>query len=323
MDQSWLEYFACPDCRHSLEVSRVTTGNRSIHDGELRCVGCGSTFAVEDGIVRFCRTASADTADEVRKNTEMQRRDAGAENYEAYFSSFATAVEAESVVAALEPTPEDVVIELGVGTGRMASVYAGRVKAFIGVDLSLESLKRTYRRLEAVGATFCLAQADVCRLPFKANLFDKAVSPEVFEHLPSAESRNHGLAEACRVLRPNGKFIVTVYHYSLLKRLRNVVQPGRSPKEDSGLDYSFSFTRSEFSEWLSRYFEAHSVIAIRSAVLERLPVLGRFGLFAERVIQRTPLSFATGHLLQGIARKTRAIPNDVLCVDSDTAACVL
>ncbi|MEX2140903.1 MAG: class I SAM-dependent methyltransferase [Pirellulales bacterium] len=241
-------------------------------------------MAVENGIVRFYRPTNDNSLEESRKWTEMQRRDSGADVYEKYFSKFATSVEKESILAALQPSADDVVIELGVGTGRMASAYAPLVRGVLGVDLSRRSLEIARSRLEAVGAKFCLVQSDVCRLPIKTGCFGKAVSPEVFEHLLSAQARNDGLAEAARILGPGGRFIITVYHYSMLKRLRNALQSGRCLKEDYGPDYAFSFSRSEFKEWLSSHFEVESITGIRSAILERLPVLGRFGLWGERAV---------------------------------------
>ena len=303
MHLDWIDFFACPACGCSLQASSTASLGRVLHDGYLRCLSCEASLPVENGIVQSIRTTDDTPLEKIRKRTEMERRDAGADVYESYFSKFATAVETKSILRALRPKPDDVVVELGVGTGRMASAYGPHVQGVLGVDLSRRSLEIARSRLEAVGAKFCLVQADVCRLPIKTSCFNKAVSPEVFEHLPSAAARDSGLAEAARILRPGGKFIVTVYHYSLSKRFRNVIRPGSYPKEDNGLDYSFSFTRSEFRDWLRKFLVVESITAIRSAILERLPLLGRFGLMAESALQRTPLSFASGHLLQAMAHK--------------------
>jgi ubiquinone/menaquinone biosynthesis C-methylase UbiE len=242
-------------------------------------------------------------ADAQLKQTEMERRDAGADRYGDYFSEFANTTESRAILDALQPQADDVVIELGVGTGRIAVTYGSMVHGVLGVDLSFKSLEIARDILETLGINCCLIQADICRLPIKTASFAKAVSPEVFEHLPSVEARDRGLAEAARILKPDGTFIITVYHHSWLRRLRGIFQPSRCPKEDFGPDYSFSFYRSEFNDWLASHFEVESIRGLRSTALERLPILGRVGLFGERAIQRTPLSFLAAHLLQGVARK--------------------
>ena len=298
----WLDFLACINCGNSL-TAQGQMASAGLISGSLRCSNCSSVFPVQNGIAKFFNLATEMDADTRRKRTEMERRDDGAIRYEGYFSHFANCAESQAILESLRPRGDEIVAELGLGTGRIAASYGPRVRGVLGVDLSFKSLEIARDRLDTLGIDFCLIQADVCKLPIKSAIFAKAVSPEVFEHLPSTEARDRGLAEAARILRPDAELIITVYHHSWLKRLRGTIQPGRSPKVDTGEDYSFSFYRSEFKQWLKTHFEVESIRGLRSAILERLPVLGRVGLLAERAIQRTPLSFIGGHLLQAVCRK--------------------
>lgn len=91
------------------------------------------------------------------------------------------------------------VLEIGIGTGRIALPLAPFVGKLFGVDLSRPMMKRliTKRGAEPV----FVAEGDATRLPFGAGVFDAVVAVHVF-HLISAWQ--NALAEAARVLKPGG-----------------------------------------------------------------------------------------------------------------------
>jgi ubiquinone/menaquinone biosynthesis C-methylase UbiE len=95
--------------------------------------------------------------------------------------------------------PASRVLEVGVGTGRIALPLAARVARYAGADLSapmLEQLvaKRGARPVDPV-------RADVARLPFADGRFDAVVGVHVFHLIPAWRE---ALAEVARVLRPGG-----------------------------------------------------------------------------------------------------------------------
>ena len=71
----------------------------------------------------------------------MERRDAGADRHGAYFSKFENSAESQAILQALQPQSDQVVIELGVESGRIAATYRQMVHGVLGVDLSLKSLE--------------------------------------------------------------------------------------------------------------------------------------------------------------------------------------
>ncbi|NWG15930.1 MAG: class I SAM-dependent methyltransferase [Chloroflexi bacterium] len=94
------------------------------------------------------------------------------------------------------------VLEIGVGTGRIALPVARHVGAYFGVDLSASMMQRlkAKRRGEAVYP----GQADAAWLPFPARSFDGVVAVHVFHLIPAWRQV---LDEVRRVLRSGAPLV--------------------------------------------------------------------------------------------------------------------
>src|SRR5262245_15590902 len=91
------------------------------------------------------------------------------------------------------------VLEIGVGTGRVALPLAARVGRYRGVDLSASMLAKLVGKRG--GRAIQVARADAGRLPFPAGCFDAAIGVHVFHLMEGWRAVLAGLA---RVLRPGG-----------------------------------------------------------------------------------------------------------------------
>lgn len=91
------------------------------------------------------------------------------------------------------------VLEVGVGTGRIAVPVAPRVGRYAGVDLSAPMLARLAGK--RAGLPIDLVRANAERLPFADGSFDAVVAVHVFHLIPDWRAV---LAEAARVLAPQG-----------------------------------------------------------------------------------------------------------------------
>jgi ubiquinone/menaquinone biosynthesis C-methylase UbiE len=112
------------------------------------------------------------------------------------------------------------VLEMGCGTGRNLPRYP-RDAAIVGIDSSLDALRRAKRRAPA--ASLVCASAEV--LPFRDETFDTAVASLVLCSVPSPRA---ALAETRRVLRRTGSFRLLEHVRSearWLARLQDFVQP--------------------------------------------------------------------------------------------------
>lgn len=106
---------------------------------------------------------------------------------------------AQLFVAAGGLGPASRLLEVGVGTGRIALPLARHVGAYTGVDLSRAMLGQLARK--AAGARVRPVRGDATRLPFAAASFDAAIGVHVFHLIPGWRGV---LAELARVLGPEG-----------------------------------------------------------------------------------------------------------------------
>jgi SAM-dependent methyltransferase len=97
------------------------------------------------------------------------------------------------------------VLDAACGEGYGSAILANRAIDVVGVDLSEEAIEHAGRRYgERPNLSF--RQADVTRLPFDDDAFDRVVSFETLEHL---EAQERLLSEFRRVLRPDGILLLS------------------------------------------------------------------------------------------------------------------
>lgn len=101
------------------------------------------------------------------------------------------------------------ILEVGIGTGRIAMKLLARELQIVGVDLSMAMMRELVRKIQGGGNRISLAQADAVRLPFPGESFDVVYAVHVFHLVPDWRA---GLEEARRTLRRGGIFLLS-HHY--------------------------------------------------------------------------------------------------------------
>lgn len=126
-----------------------------------------------------------------------------------YFSAFldraplALAIWRASEAKALEPVlVVPPVLDLGCGFGEFAGVFFGAT-----VDIGLDPSQADLTRAEDAGTHALLIRGDARSLPLPDSSVNTVLSNSVLEHISGSQSV---LAEAFRVLRPQGIFAFTV-----------------------------------------------------------------------------------------------------------------
>jgi SAM-dependent methyltransferase len=111
---------------------------------------------------------------------------------------------ADRVEAAVGPAGR--LLELGVGTGRIALPLHRRGRVLVGVDLSRPMLERYRAKAAASGlAPPTVLLADATRLPFGDARFDAVLEVHVLHLIPDWR---RALAESRRVLAPGGVVVI-------------------------------------------------------------------------------------------------------------------
>ena len=133
------------------------------------------------------------------------------------------------------------VLDIGCGTGYGAARLGDSAAAVIGVDISAEAV--AYANEHYSGHKLSFAVASGMALPFAAAAFDLVIAFEMIEHLTDWEAL---LAEARRVLRPSGQFVVSTPNTRFYAESRR--KSGPNPFHE----HEFEFE--EFRDALGRHF---------------------------------------------------------------------
>ncbi len=228
-----LQFLACPVCRQDLQLSVFVSDGDWIEEGTLTCA-CGLRYPVIEGIpVMLEQQIRRDILGRVE--TEFWAKHAGraADSRNAPSSEFkgenASAAKVwgyqwqdfhelwqdeygeEQFYRWLAPLrPEDLkgrlILDGGCGTGRHALYSAKRGAVVIGIDLSFAT--RVAARITRDLPNAHIVQADLYRLPFPNDLFDRVYSIGVIHHLPDPRKAYLGLVSR---VKPGGSLTVWVY----------------------------------------------------------------------------------------------------------------
>lgn len=110
----------------------------------------------------------------------------------------------------------DKILDLGCGNGRLSEIFQGKNIDYWGIDFSnelIEIAKKRYPQLR-------FQAADALNLPFPDDFFDKVFSIAVLHHIPSRELRIQFLKEIKRVLGPRGVAVISVWRFSLARKIK-------------------------------------------------------------------------------------------------------
>ena len=241
----------CPACRCAVtlaENSSADVAGEVIDSGALRCVSCALEYPIGNGIPRMMPRSLIDA-----QRSEMAARDAQVAQYDAnHFLNLFGVFEIPMTFRRLARRPTDLVLEGGCGTGRMTRKLAAGAGRVIAIDFSFDSLLSNARKLDdaAVG-NVDLVQADICNLPFPDGLFDRVVSCQVLEHVPTADLRALAVAGLARVAKPGARLVLSAYRHSVFTRTKEGMHDGGIP--------FFRFTRDEFQGVLGTALKVRSI----------------------------------------------------------------
>lgn len=308
MEHQWLDLLRCPKDKGELSWRKhgPARNDALIPDGTLQCRACDAAYPVRDGIVHFLTSSD----DNQMKRTEQEARDAAAEGYDQGVSPQRDALESAPGLSVMAPGPDDIVAELGCGTGRMTARFAPRVARTIAMDFSSQSLRVLQRKLAPeLRPKVLLIQGDVCALPLHVGAFSKVVSFQVYEHLPSSDLLHSALGQGGALLSPKGQFVCSVYNWSSRKRRLAARGLGDNTQKEgfhaTGIYYR-NFEAHEFRAAMTRAGLEVDVLRGVSIFFRGARLLGDGLIPVNQVLSRTALGLRMGDLLLCRAHRAAA-----------------
>ncbi|MFQ5941232.1 MAG: class I SAM-dependent methyltransferase [Nitrososphaerales archaeon] len=110
----------------------------------------------------------------------------------------------------MDPKPEDILLDIGGGTGLLAQMFAEICKEIYVLDP--EAKKLTYAIKKRKAMRFIHGSADL--IPVRDDYFSKIMGIVSFHHFPD---QNSALNEMKRVLNPNGLLVLNEFDPSTLR----------------------------------------------------------------------------------------------------------
>jgi SAM-dependent methyltransferase len=296
----------CPHDDGELDGSFQSESPGSVVDGSVRCRACDRSFRIKGGILRLLDDLwepDRESAHEARLRDSIVGNGDYVEQFRGTRADQAfDRMEMRPTLTALAPLRDQVVLELGAGTGRYTVELVKESRAILAVDFSARSLETLAAKLPDPrlqgGARVGLVQADVTRLCLAPRAFGRILSTLV-SNLPTRAHRLAMYGLAAGALRADGQLVLSAHHYGLRQRLRHEPIDGRY--SEGGI-FRHLFGPSEILDELEPSFAQASCRPIQIA----LPFTYRWPGFpleaVSRLAERLPLAKRLGFLLLATAR---------------------
>lgn len=170
-----------------------------------------------------------------------------------------------------------------------------------GIDYSDEAVASARRLFPEIKKT--IIKGDLFKLPYKKAFFDSYYSPGVIEHYTNPADRQRILAEAYRVLKPDGVLLITVPYANIAQilfwPLRRILN--RYWRKQGATFYQYRYTKNQLKNELDRAgYRVTRFVALNPDYYAR---------FLQKLLSKTWLNNTTlmrawsGHLLGAVAVK--------------------
>lgn len=269
-----------------------------IYNGILYCPECNVQINIQDGILDLI--SGGEKLDSVLQS-EIGTRDGSADAYDAKLAPRFDK-EIPSTLKEIGNISGKMIIEYGCGTGRLTTEMLS-CEALLATDFSLSSLHVLSKKL-AGRKNIGLMLANSITLKTAEEFFDITVSAQVYEHIPTRAQRNEFLKNVKNTLQPGGKFVASMYHQDLRRRLQKKLQEGYH----SSKIFFHYFSREEIRNEFSQVF----IIKHLKNIDITLPLEVRFNLTryfkggVSRFFESVPFVRLFGHLILITVVKDRA-----------------
>jgi uncharacterized protein YbaR (Trm112 family)/ubiquinone/menaquinone biosynthesis C-methylase UbiE len=292
VDGNLLNCLCCPHDHGQLVLRTIASRAGDATEAELQCSVCRRAYPIEAGIPRFLSEHQNELC--ALQKSEMDIRDREYRTGSRGRVDAWHAPELDAVRAALGDCRGLSLLDAGCGVGKFTRIVKNPDR-FLGIDFSWEGLVHFQK---PSGGTVGLVQGDVTRMPVQSHVFDVALSCQVLSHLPTAELRSRFLGELARVLKSDGRLILTAMHYSFRYRQKMIPQEA----EENGSFYH-RFEVPELRELLTERFairSLHGYWIYLPKTYRIFMALGSWRAYWDRIWRNLPLSLRYGKYLLAV-----------------------
>jgi len=169
--------------------------------------------------------------------------------------------------------PDGYILDLACGTGRHTIPLSQQGFGMVGLDVSAKLLKIAKQR----SSNIQLVRGDMRFLPFKDDAFSAIISMDTsFGYLPTEQEDKVALAEAKRVLKQRGVFVIDVFNRQRLTLKYKDQQPPKQ-KEYPSFSLNQKRTISPDRDWLCDFWTVSDMGTGRLVVFEHSVRLYEYG----------------------------------------------
>lgn len=189
---------------------------------------------------------------------------------------------------------DDRILDLGCGDGRLLEVIGNEKVSYVGADVSGNIIKIAGQKHPKSK----FIKINGLKLPFENDSFDTVFALAVFHHIPGFTMRAKFIKEIKRVLKKDGKVILTVWNfkktkigkslilkYGLLSFVRDldwgdVFYPFSVPEENLTIKrYLHSFSKTELENYFNMFelkiLESKTVTRGKKVINENLMIVAK------------------------------------------------
>jgi SAM-dependent methyltransferase len=273
MKRNHLNFFACPECQADISlVAGEPNSDGLIEDGLLKCLGCHQPFDIRNYIPRFV------PQDNYADGFGLEWTKHPLTQYDSYTGVNLSETRFFQETRWPRNLEGETILEVGCGSGRFTEQAARTGAMVISVDLS-NAVEANYA-INGSLDNVLVAQADIYKLPFKRNFFDRIFCFGVLQHTPDVRQAFLSLSA---FLKPGGFIVVDVYRkFPLLIKLLNTkywVRP-----------FSTKIDPDKLYRWCDRYINFMWPL---TKLFNKIPGIGRHlnrSIFVVNYSHKYPLS---------------------------------
>jgi len=201
MNVNHIKYLFCPGCKNNLTIHRIQEiEDPRIKTGELKCYKCDSSYPVIRFIPRFV------SSENYAESFGFEWMKHSLTQYDRYWGANLSEKRFFEETKWSRDLAGECILEVGSGAGRFTEHAASTGALLITLDYS-DAIEANYAS-NSNRNNILFAQADLYKMPFQYNSFDKLFCFGVLQHTPDV---GKAFVELTRYIRVGGDLAIDVY----------------------------------------------------------------------------------------------------------------